>query len=522
MPRFSPRFSQGRLRACALATALVFSGAAMARSSHPPQPPHPPHAKVVAVRPPLHGLPVLPPDKSTQHSVRLADGSTLRFTATAGTIRLMNARTGAPIADVAYIAYTKDGADAARRPVTFAFNGGPGYASGWLDLGGLGPWRLPMDHRADRPSASPLVRDNPDTWLDFTDLVFIDPPGAGYSRVLGGSANRKALWSVNGDIQALATTIRRWVEQNNRMASPKFIAGESYGGFRAPKIAHALDVEQGVGVSGLVMLSPVLDFGGFNARFDPMTYVAALPSMAAVNRAQKGPVDRADLADVESYAQGPFLEDLLKGVNDRAAVARVSTKVAALTGLRPSLVRRLDGRVPADVFLRQFWRGQDKVASQYDATVAGYDPTPFAHHTDADDQLRLGLHAPITEAMVALYHEKLDWNVVAGRYQFLNDEANRAWNWGDGRAQALTDLRKDLALDPDFRVLIAQGLTDLVTPYFGTQLELNQIPNYGGSNRLAFKVYPGGHMLYIRGASRKKLHDDARTLETVPPAPRAN
>jgi carboxypeptidase C (cathepsin A) len=516
------------IKACVAGSLLLSFGAAFAqqqapaaRERAPQQGPHEqrgggPHETVARNAP--EGLPVLPPDKATQHTLTLADGATLRFTATAGTIRLLNGQSGAPIADVAYIAYTKDGAQAGARPVTFVFNGGPGYASGWLNLGGLGPWRLRMDGSADRPSAPPITSDNADTWLDFTDLVFIDPPGTGYGRVLGGGDNRKALWSVNGDIDALATTVRRWVEQNNRMESPKFIAGESYGGFRAPKVAHELNVDQGVGIAGLVMISPVLDFGGFNARFSPLSFVAALPSMAAVARSAKGPISKADLADVETYAQGDFLADLLKGVNDKAAVARLSSKVAALTGLNPALVRRLDGRVPANVFLRAFWRSKDEIASQYDGTVAGFDPVPFASRSRADDQLRLGLHAPIVEAMVNLYHQKLDWNVVNGRYLFLNEQASRQWDWGSHDAEAISDLRKDLALDPQFRVLIAQGLTDLVAPYFGTQMLLNQIPDYGPPGRLRLRVYPGGHMVYIRDASRKMLHDDARTLVSAPPA----
>ena len=456
------------------------------------------------------GLPPLPPDRTTEHTLTVG-GQTLRFSATAGVIRLSNAQDGAPIADVAYIAYLKDGADPRGRAVTFVFNGGPGYASGWLHLGGLGPWRLPMQGAADLPSASPATVDNAQTWLDFTDLVFIDPPGTGYSRVLGGEGARKALWSVDGDIDASSTTIRRWIEQNNRMASPKFIAGESYGGFRAPKIAHELQTDQGVGVNGLIMISPALELPRSDPQRDPMSLVAALPSMTAVARETKRPISRADLADVEQYAQGDFLSDLLKGPNDQGAVQRLSTKVADLTALDPGLVKRLAGRVPASVFERAFWRSQGKIASQYDGTVAGFDPTPDSARGRAEDQLRIGLHAPITEAMVALYHEKLDWIVPRGRYQFLNEQASREWNWGRD-PEAISDLRDDLALDPHLRVLIAQGLTDLVTPYFGTQMEINQIPNYGAPGRLAMHVYPGGHMVYIRDQSRQLLHDDARRL----------
>ena len=204
--------------------------------------------------------PRLPADSTTEHTLSL-EGRTLAFTATAGSIRLEDAD-GAPQAEIAYVAYQLDGADAARRPVTFAINGGPGAGSAWLQLGALGPWRLPMKDLS--PSSPPDLVDNADTWLDFTDLVFIDPPGSGYSRIVAsGEAARKKLWSIDGDIDALSVVIRRWLVANQRLASPKFIVGESYGGFRGPLLAKALADEQGVGVSGLVLISPVLDFGAY-------------------------------------------------------------------------------------------------------------------------------------------------------------------------------------------------------------------------------------------------------------------
>ena len=249
----------------------------------------------------------------THHVLQLPD-RTLHFTATAGTIRLFDANSGAPQADIATLTFALDGADARTRPVTFVFNGGPGYASGWLDLGGFGPWRLPMSGEADRPSAAPVTVDNADTWLDFTDLVFIDPAGTGYSRILGGDDVRRSFYSVDGDIQSLAVTVRRWVEANNRFESPKFIAGESYGGFRAPKIVRQLQRDQGIGVAGVVLISPVLDFNRFNASSSPLGLVARLPSYVGGRAPAKGPITRADLADVEQYAQGDFLADVLKGV----------------------------------------------------------------------------------------------------------------------------------------------------------------------------------------------------------------
>ena len=452
-----------------------------------------------------------PANQTTTHKLTLPD-RTLDFTATAGVVRLVNAQTQAPTVEVAFIAYQKPDADARTRPVTFLFNGGPGYASGWLNLGGVGPWRLPMSGDAATPSAAPVVQDNPDTWLDFTDLVFIDPPGTGYGRILGNDDVRKRLWSVGGDLDVLATTIRRWVEANNRSLSPKFIGGESYGGFRTPKLAHMLQTDQGVGINGIVMISPVLDFGHFNLRSGLWDNLARLPAYAAATREMKGPVTRNDLLDVERYADGEYLADLLKGPRDAAAIDRLTAKVSELTGLDPKLVRRLGGRIPGDVFAREFARDQGRVSSSYDASETGFDPYPESARSNFDDQLRLGLHAPITQAMVDIYHNRLKWVVENGRYQFQNEQAGRQWDWGGRNNEAIGDLRQSLALDPNMRALVSHGLTDIVTPYFETKMLLDQLPAFGSADRLKFNVYPGGHMFYSRDASRRQFREDVRAL----------
>ncbi len=452
-----------------------------------------------------------PANQTTSHKIDMG-GRTLDFTATAGSIRLSNAQTGAPTVDIAYISYQKPDADPKTRPVTFLFNGGPGYASGWLNLGGIGPWRLPMSGDATSPSAQPVVVDNPDTWLEFTDLVFIDPPGTGYGRILGNDDVRKRLWSVQGDLDVLATTIRRWVEGNNRSLSPKFVGGESYGGFRTPKITHMLQTDQGVGVDGMIMLSPVLDFGRFNLQTGLWDLVARLPAYAATAREAKGPITRADILDVEQYAQGEFLADLMKGPKDEAAVARLTSKFADLTGIDPAIVKRLGGRMSSDVFAREVNGASGRVSSLYDGRETGYDPYPNSMRTNNDDQMRLGLHAPITQAMVDLYRNRLNWVVENGRYQFQNEQAGRQWDWGGRSAEAVRDLRMALALDPRMRVLVGHGLTDLVTPYFESKMVLDQIPAFGPADRLKLQVYPGGHMFYNRDASRKQFRDDVRAL----------
>ena len=325
----------------------------------------------------------LPPDSTTRQTVTLP-GRSLAFTATAGSIRLFDDK-GEAQADITTTAYQLEGADPATRPVTFLFNGGPGAASAYLQFGAAGPWRLPITGDAAVSSASPDLMPNAETWLDFTDLVFIDPVGTGYSRfVATGGDVRKKFFSVDGDVESIALTIRRWLEKSGRLRSPKFVVGESYGGIRGPKIVRNLQIQQGVGVRGLILISPVLDFREFTGS-SLLQYVASLPTMAAVAREAKGAVTRSDMADVEHYAQGDFLADLIKGLADTEATTRLSDKVAALTGIDPAVSRRLAGRFAVAEFRREFDRKSGKVTGRYDASVSGFDPYPdssFYHFND--------------------------------------------------------------------------------------------------------------------------------------------
>ncbi len=451
----------------------------------------------------------LPPASTTSHALQLG-GKTLNFTAKAGAIRLSDANSGTPIADIAYVAFLKDGDDPAKRPITFAFNGGPGAGSAWLDLGALGPWRLPLDAGRLAPSASPLTVDNAETWLDFTDLVFIDPPETGYSRTYNKDA-AKSFLNVKGDIDALSVVIRKWLTENHRLTSPKFIVGESYGGFRAPQLARRLTDAEGIGVNGIIMISPVLDFGWFNGTNNPLVFVTRLPSLTAAARHLSGLDPRKKLADVEAYAAGPYIVDLLRGEADAAALARLSDKVASFTGLDPMLVRKLGGRVDAATFERERDRAAGRVASAYDALVTGFDPHPLAAKSDYADPVLDALKTPLASAMADVTANELKWFVDA-RYEILNEHISEGWDWGHGNAEALDDLKEDLALDPHFRVLVAHGATDLVTPYFASKLLLDQIAPMGDPGRLRLVVYGGGHMLYARDDSRAALRDDARRL----------
>jgi carboxypeptidase C (cathepsin A) len=453
----------------------------------------------------------LPPDSTTKQTLALP-GRTLNFSATAGSIRLFDDK-GEPQADIAYTAYQLDGVDARSRPVTFLFNGGPGASSAWLQFGAVGPWRLAIDAEAAASSASPDLLPNAETWLDFSDLVFIDPVGTGYSRfVATGEDVRKRFFSVDGDVNSIALTIRRWLEKSDRLLSPKFVAGESYGGIRGPKIVRNLQTRQGIGVRGLILLSPVLDFREF-AGSSLLQYAWSLPSMAAVARQAKGAVTPADMADVERYARGDFLADLLKGLADTEATTRLSDKVAALTGIDQAVSRRLAGRFAVSEFRREFDRRNGRVTGRYDASVLGFDPFPDSSQSRFGDPSGDPLMAPLTSAAVDLTTRKLNWR-PDGSYQVLSSTVAGAWDFGRGQdpAESTTELRQILALDPKLKLLVGHGLFDLATPYFGSKILLDQLPAYGSPDRVKLVVYPGGHMFYSRDASREAFRAEVQAL----------
>ena len=453
----------------------------------------------------------LPPDSTTKQTLALP-GRTLTFTATAGSIRLSDDK-GEPQADIVYTAYQLDGADARTRPVTFLFNGGPGAASAWLQFGDAGPWRLALNADAVTSSASPDLQPNAETWLDFTDLVFIDPVGTGYSRfVATGEDVRKRFFSIDGDVNSIAVTIRRWLEKFDRLLSPKFVAGESYGGIRGPKIVRNLQLQQGVGVRGLILVSPVLDFREYSGS-SLLQYVASLPSMAAVAREAKGAVTRADMAEVERYARGDFLSDLVKGTADAEATTRLADRVAALTGIDQAVSRRLAGRFDVAEFRREFDRRNGKVTGRYDASVSGFDPYPDSSSYHFGDPSGEPLVAPLTSAAVDLTTRKLNWR-PDGSYELLNGAIERAWDFGRGLSppESTSQLRQILALDPKLKLLVAHGLFDLATPYFGSKILLDQLPAYATPDRVKLVVYPGGHMFYSRDASRQAFRDEVQAL----------
>jgi carboxypeptidase C (cathepsin A) len=484
-----------------------------------------------AAEPRFAALQSLPADSKTQHMVEVG-GRSLSFTAVAGTIPLTNAE-GRITAEMAYVAYTlNNGAEPRQRPVTFAFNGGPGSASSWLHLGALGPWRLRMDASSIAPSASPTLTPNAETWLDFTDLVFIDPVGTGYSHIVAadrepgdgerrpagtgrpGSDAERFYWSVSGDVESIADFIRKWLQKSDRLTSPKMLVGESYGGFRGPKVLRKLYEKHGIGLNAVVLVSPVLDFAGRRGHGNPLAYVSVLPSLAAATMERRGQVpSRERLSQMEEYARGEYLTDLMRGPRDAAAANRLTAKVADITGLPDDVVKRYGARIDGRTFNREVNRPDGNVASLYDASIKGLSPDPQSPYASERDPFTTALSVPLTSAMVDLYASKLGWRTDR-RYLVSNGEVNRAWIWGNSASplEAVSDLKEALALDPHIRVFVAHGFTDLVTPYFASQLIIDQMPAYGEAQRISLSLYAGGHMFYARDDSRRAFREEALNL----------
>ena len=457
------------------------------------------------------GLPPLPPDAHVDQTMQLA-GKALKYVATVGTIPLYATDGGKKTGEVVYTSYVMDGPD---RPVTFALNGGPGASSVYLNFGAIGPKRLAFGSEGDSASAALNLTDNPGTWLDFTDLVFIDPIGTGFSRALEAPDQaKKDFYSTDADIHYLSRVIYDWLLKNQRLRSRKYITGESYGGYRVPRITHYLQTQLGVAMNGVVAVSPYLNPTlDENAAVSPMAWVVALPSMAAANLERRHSLTAESMAGVIAYARGEYVVDLLKGRSDPQATDRIVQKVTELTGLDKSFVRRSGGRIEIGAFLREVFREDGKIGSVYDSNVTSYDPFPYAPDQRFTDPLLEGIVAPTTSAMVDFVTRVVGWR-VSGPYKALSYEVNGEWD-GDSAALrngAATDLRQAVAADSRLRVLIVHGWNDLSCPFMASVLTVDQMPIMGDTSRVAVRMYPGGHMFYSRPDSAAALRKDVQEL----------
>jgi carboxypeptidase C (cathepsin A) len=459
-------------------------------------------------------LSLLPGDAVTQHSIDLAGGGKLDYTATAGTFSLFD-QSGERSAAVFYTAYVAKSADAANRPVTFVFNGGPGAASAFLNLGLVGP-RLAAFGGNGRDGAQVHLIDNPDTWLAFTDLVLIDPVGTGWSRAAKPDGD-EAFWGVRADAESMAKVIALYVGKNGRLSSPKYILGESYGGFRAAKVARALQSEQGISVSGILLLSPLLE-GAFQFGGDRFALGAALqlPSLAAAELERNGAFSQQALAAAEHFALTDYLTALAGPPLQGDAAKSFYARVAAMTGLPEDVVARQRGFI-GDAYVKELRGGEHKIVSHYDATFAVDDPNPESAAARAPDPILDGLVRSYGSAFVSYARDELGFKTDM-TYNLLNSDIAGHWKWGGDHAQPsiAEDLRVLFELTPSFRLMIAHGYSDMVTPYSVSRYVLDHLPAAETEGRAQLKLYRGGHMFYLDPDSRQAFTADARTMYASP------
>jgi carboxypeptidase C (cathepsin A) len=454
----------------------------------------------------------------THHSFKVGSVEAV-FTETAATLPLADDK-GEKQADIFYVAYTRDDAARESRPITFVFNGGPGSSSAYLHLGALGPRVIDFGPDGQVPSPPGQLVDNPDSWLDLSDLVFVDPVGTGYSGAAGNAA--KSYWGVAEDLASIATFIDRYLTQNHRQASPKYLVGESYGGFRAARLPELLADDHNIAIAGSFLISPVLEFSLIDGNsLALLPDVLRLPSYAAVALERSAAPTPEALGEVEQFALGPYLTALAATPRNEAAMLDIYGKVARYTGVPEPVVARHDGRIPLGVFVKEARRPDKLLISRYDGSVTAPDPHPDSERARGD-ALFDGLRAVLTKGMTDYLSDTLGVRTDLP-YRLLNRDAVRQWNWRsglggrEGHVGAADALREVLANNRTFKVVIAHGVTDLVAPYLTSRYVVDHLPRTLTADRVTLNLYPGGHMMYLRPGSRARLHADAARLYSPSP-----
>ncbi|CDN50794.1 Peptidase S10 serine carboxypeptidase (plasmid) [Neorhizobium galegae bv. orientalis str. HAMBI 540] len=454
---------------------------------------------------------LIPADSTTEHVFKAPSGD-LPYTATAGTLDLFG-QDGNRSAKIFYTAYIAKNRTSGR-PLTFAFNGGPGAASAYLHLGLVGPKILEFGATGDN-GTTPRLKDNPESWLAFTDLVLIDPVGTGWSRAASNDA-AGGYYGVRQDADSLSKAIALYVQKNNRLDAPKYLLGESYGGFRAAKVAVSLKNSQGMLASGIIMLSPLVE-GRFLANSDdPLSAALQLPSLAAAELERRNQFTPEKLADAERFAIGDYLVGLAGPSPTGQAADTLYGRVSELTGIPKDIVVRTRGFV-GDVYAKQMG-GPGKIVSPYDAAYAVPDAYPEDAVTRNDDPILEGYTRAYGAAFAAYARNELGF-ASEMTYSLLNEEVNRRWEWngsrgGDSRslASASTDIRDLLSVIPSFKLMIAHGYSDALTPYGASRYVIDHLPPELAAGRAELKVYRGGHMFYTRPDSRRSFAGDVRAF----------
>jgi carboxypeptidase C (cathepsin A) len=474
-----------------------------------------PPADTASPAPPVTPGPEMAPS-TTHHEIRVGT-RLLKYTVTAGLMPLKNDQ-GATEASVFYMAYTLDGVtDRARRPLMFSFNGGPGSSSVWLHMGALGPKRVRMEDEGWLPPAPYQLVDNDQTWLDFTDLVFIDPVGTGYSRAATAELGRK-FWSLQGDIRSVGDFIRLYLVRNERWSSPLFLVGESYGTTRAAGLASHL-VDRGIALNGVVLVSTILNFGTTDwSTGNDLPYALYLPTYAATAwyHRKLAPDLQADLrrtlTEVEQWAGSDYLVALARG-DQLAGDERQRTveRLARYTGLSPRFVEQSNLRVELGRFMAELLRDQGSTVGRLDTRFKGINAIQGSERAEFDPSMS-AIRPPYTAMFNDYVRRELGYQSDL-EYYILGGGIGSRWSFDSDNeyVDVGENLRTAFARNPHMRVFVAFGYYDAATPYFAAEYSLNHLRLPAAlKERISTGYYEAGHMMYIHRPSLARLAGDVR------------
>ncbi|MBI2571618.1 MAG: peptidase S10 [Candidatus Schekmanbacteria bacterium] len=452
----------------------------------------------------------------TEHAISFAE-RTLEFTVTAGTM-VLREENSKPKASIFFVAYARRNAgDVSQRPVTFIFNGGPGSSAVWLHLGFFGPWRVELtDEGFPLPPPGRLIP-NPATLLWDTDLVLIDPVTTGYSRA-AKEEDAKSFYEVKKDIETVGDFIRLYVTRYQRWASPKYIAGESYGTTRAAGLAGYLHGRHSLYVNGVILISVALDFHTLIP--DPgndLPYVLMMPTLAATafyHRRLQQRLQRslsATLAEVEDFALGEYVLGLLKGHRMSTVESkRIGRKLVAYTGLPDRFVHNLDYRIPVECFTRELLRSERRVVGRLDSRVTGPESEAWSYEMTYDPSL-----AAITGPYAATLNHyvrsvlKVEQDLP---YELLTSRVH-PWDYSQATNKYLNvaqDLLEAMNHNEHLRIFVAAAYFDIATPYLAAKYTLDHLLHGSQADRVTYRCYEGGHMMYTRVPCLHELSSDLR------------
>jgi carboxypeptidase C (cathepsin A) len=440
------------------------------------------------------------------------DGKEIAYVSTVGKMILKNKK-GEPRASIFYTSYTRENtADVSKRPVMFAFNGGPGSSAVWLHLGILGPRILDLPGDGTQPVTPPArLIDNDQSILDVCDLVFIDPVTTGYSRA-AGKADEKEFHGIKEDIESVGDFIRMWITHNQRWSSPKYLCGESYGGIRAAGLADHLQERYGMSLNGVIMLSSLLDFRTLiPSQGSQLSYQIYLPTFAttALHHGKiKGERDAVYQAARE-FAYGDYTLALLKGNEIKTEeFEKTAAKLAELTGISAEIWKKHQLRIDSSTFRAELLRAEGKVIGRFDARVAWDVTDPASSSAEYDPSYSLAYQA-FSTAMLTYLGDELGWKEDQP-YEILTNVS--PWNYGaDNRIVNLTtSLATALRDNPKLKVLVMGAHTDLATPPEGVSYSLRQLTGMSPTllQQVKYTYYDAGHMFYTNPADLKKSRKD--------------